>query len=689
MSSEIAPLVLACPACPGDETLAELLDGRLPGAARGRIEGHLKSCQACRSLVGGAGASSSASDHAGRLARGTQVGRYIVLELVGTGAMGTVYAAHDPELDRRVALKLLALARRRATSSARGCFARRRRWRGSSHPNVITVHDVGTYGDAGLRRDGARRRRDARATGSRERRATGANVLARLRRRRARARRRARGRARPPRLQAGQRAASATTAGCGSPTSGSRAACARPPDASADVTSLQGDALDATITRTGRSSGTPAYMAPEQFLGASADARADMFSFCVALYEALYGERPFAGTNILALRASAASGVLREAPLRANVPEGIRDVLVRGLRPRPEDRFPSMDALLGALEACGGGGAGAAGGSAESRPSVTLSPTATPVPAGAPSRAPRRRRADGRTSSVDALAEALLSIVGGARGEAVSRSRSRSRSWPLVLVALAAATVVAATVGASTGPRPAGQPIAERAPVVVAEPRVDAPVATAPGATLLTTLAPAASPERIASGPPLSDAPSLAPRRGRKVPPARRGAAVLAAVAPPAPVVAEGAAKSSGVLTSVRPDKTAEAPLAPRVANLDALLRSATEESRMSASRACPLPCLPAPESRVELPSHAQDRLRAFVEAGRRAWPSFRVDAKAFSAHIARLDAPMLERAPDLYLAFACSTALDEAIRALDPLLRDAVAATAGRVDSSPTSRRR
>ena len=60
--------------------------------------------------------------------------------------------------------------------------------------------------------------------------------------------------------------------------------------------------------------GTPAYMAPEQHAGGTADARSDQFAFCVALYEALYGQRPFAGDNVASLAASVLDGALRPAP---------------------------------------------------------------------------------------------------------------------------------------------------------------------------------------------------------------------------------------------------------------------------------------------------------------------------------------------------------------------------------------
>ncbi len=94
--------------------------------------------------------------------------------------------------------------------------------------------------------------------------------------------------------------------------------------------------------------------------------------------------------------------------------------------------------------------------------------------------------------------------------------------------------------------------------------------------------------------------------------------------------------------------------------------------------RQLPVPLMP---DRDDSPN---GRLSAFAEVGcRSSGRSFRVDAGAFTAHVAKLDAPALERAPDLYLAFACSAANEEAIRALDPLLRDAVSAAASRIDPS------
>jgi len=104
--------------------------------------------------------------------------------------------------------------------------------------------------------------------------------------------------------------------------------------------------LEAQLTKTGMFLGTPAYMAPEQLLGKATDARTDQFSFCVALYEALYGERPFGASSAEALTEQVARREVRPPSKSSRVPSWVRQILLRGLRPNPNERFPSMNALL-------------------------------------------------------------------------------------------------------------------------------------------------------------------------------------------------------------------------------------------------------------------------------------------------------------------------------------------------------
>ncbi|MCA9714054.1 MAG: tetratricopeptide repeat protein, partial [Myxococcales bacterium] len=107
-------------------------------------------------------------------------------------------------------------------------------------------------------------------------------------------------------------------------------------------------ALSSTLTRTGAMVGTPAYMAPEQFEG-SADARSDQFGFCVALYQSLYGQRPFAGDDLNSLLAAIDARAFTPPTTTASVPSWLREVVLRGLAAQPERRWPSMAALLEAL----------------------------------------------------------------------------------------------------------------------------------------------------------------------------------------------------------------------------------------------------------------------------------------------------------------------------------------------------
>jgi tetratricopeptide (TPR) repeat protein len=103
------------------------------------------------------------------------------------------------------------------------------------------------------------------------------------------------------------------------------------------------------LTATGAILGTPAYMAPEQFRGEPTDARTDQFAFCVALWEALHRQRPFAGNSVFELTLAVTSGTLVQ-PKRGDVPSWLQKVVERGLACEPDRRWPAMPELLDALQ---------------------------------------------------------------------------------------------------------------------------------------------------------------------------------------------------------------------------------------------------------------------------------------------------------------------------------------------------
>jgi len=285
-----------------------------------------------------------------RLERGTSVDRYVVLYELGSGGMGIVYAAYDPQLDRKVALKLLHANSRSNRARAR-LLREAKAIARITHPNVVTVHDVGTYEGrvfvAMEYVEGLTLRRWLQ-----ERRRPWAEVLAVLQR-------------------AGQGLAAAHEGDLihrdFKPDNvliedGGRAVVldfglARRTSSQEDiprVTTDDGTSIrpsveaEPDLTRTGAKLGTPAYMAPEQHLSSPTDARTDQFSFCVVTWESLYGARPFAGSTSREARYSVLKGEILE-PRVSDVPMAVRRVLERGLSLDPDLRFLDMDSLLAAL----------------------------------------------------------------------------------------------------------------------------------------------------------------------------------------------------------------------------------------------------------------------------------------------------------------------------------------------------
>ncbi len=295
------------PACPTDGELVALLEGRLPEPAARRLEDHIAACSVCRAVLDGLAEGDTAPEHAlagalgATLGRRSSIGRYRVLSLIGRGGMGDIYAAYDPELDRRVALKLLRTAS--SSESSRKRLVREARALGKlSHPNVVQVYDAGEHdGDvfvamelvegqafdawcSSVPRPGwhevlaayldvARGLEAAHASGLIHRDVKPSNIL-----------RGADGRVRV--VDFGLAAASegrALAAGEAVVASIAAAAPASP----------EGSREEERLTTTGALLGTPLYMAPEQFEGPRASAACDQYGLCTALYEGLYGVLPF------------------------------------------------------------------------------------------------------------------------------------------------------------------------------------------------------------------------------------------------------------------------------------------------------------------------------------------------------------------------------------------------------------
>jgi tetratricopeptide (TPR) repeat protein len=330
--------------CLGESEVVDLVEGRLDPSSVERVTIHIDACSRCRELVAAAARAAPVTDDPAPIARGASVGRYVVLDRVGVGSVGVVYSAYDPELDRKVALKLLrtdAFASAHAPTELRARLLREAQALARlSHPNVITVYDVGTHqGEVFIAMEFAKGgsladwlHREARTQGA---------ILRIFR-------------------EVGEGLAAAHAAGIvhrdfkpdnvvlgedERPRVSDFGLAAYGPAPPSEVGSPSPTSV--TKTRTGALLGTPAYMAPEQWEGRAIDARTDVFAFSVALYEALQERRPFDGETLAELRAAVGRGDVR--PMSRNVPARVRRALLRGLRARPEERFANMREFLDAL----------------------------------------------------------------------------------------------------------------------------------------------------------------------------------------------------------------------------------------------------------------------------------------------------------------------------------------------------
>ena len=348
--------------CLDDNAASEFVSGALALSALGRVETHLAGCRDCRALVAalaGDDADSNAATHKHEkpsedsqvskrpvLSIGDRVGRYLVLSSLGAGGMGVVFSAYDPQLDRKVALKLL-----RGNLGANAKEARTRLKREAqaiaqlNHPNVVGVYDVGeNNGDVYIAMEfiegdtlttwlkrwprtwreilevfqqAARGLMAAHSVGLLHRDFKPDNVLV-----------------------GGDGRVRVTDFGLArSLFLDDSARGPVDPKPRPDGSPLQVD-----ITATGTVLGTPRYMPPEQLTGPTIDARADQFSFCVALYEALYSTHPLPGATSVSMLEHDEKAL--PPPEGTKVPAFIGRAVMRGLEKERSKRFPTLATLM-------------------------------------------------------------------------------------------------------------------------------------------------------------------------------------------------------------------------------------------------------------------------------------------------------------------------------------------------------
>jgi len=362
--------------CPTEDVVAAFVEGSVEPDERELLEAHLDACSGCRAVVSelvkvfagddeatlptdGALSVDGPDPTSDPVAVGASVGRYRVLEVLGMGGMGIVYLAHDPQLDRKVAVKVIRRRGRDDAEQSTRLLREARAMAKLSHPNVIAVHDVGTwneqvfvameYVDAGTLKGWMKGvERTWKEIG-------------------------------PTLIAAGRGLAAAHEAGLVHRdfkpdnvllsnrgrvfvTDFGLARWSVITEASeAGAPTLDGEPSETTdgerfheLTKSGAFVGTPAYMAPEQFSRAKVGPACDQFAFCVVLWEALFGARPFESRTLVSLAHAVCETPTPTVPATPALPRRVRAALLRGLAKKPEDRFPSMHALLGALGPVGG-----------------------------------------------------------------------------------------------------------------------------------------------------------------------------------------------------------------------------------------------------------------------------------------------------------------------------------------------
>ena len=330
--------------CPNEETIEAFIGGRLDPRARQDVELHIDRCPSCAGVIARLmshlpeqvtdpsvklppGETWTSPESRFRLPEGVKVGRFMILGGAGAGGMGTVYAAYDTALDRKIALKFLASASPDEAARAR-LFREATAMAKLAHPNVVTVYDVGVFqGQPYLAMelvDGV-----TLATWRRDRPRSAGEVATVM-------------------AAAGRGLAAAHAAGLihrdvkpqNILIAGTRVLVT---DFGLSVSERLGQEGGAGAV------GTPGYMAPEQWAGGAVDARTDVFGLCATLYEMLTGVVPFEGSTLREVRDNVEAGKIAVRPAGVKVPARLERLALRGMARHPAERPPTVQVVIDEL----------------------------------------------------------------------------------------------------------------------------------------------------------------------------------------------------------------------------------------------------------------------------------------------------------------------------------------------------